>query len=113
MTNPDDIELLDPWWSTKHQSEEFHRSVVKQLKREIPRGHALEKVDVRVIARGNGDDALFQLLDGSGRVATVHLTWQRSRQKPPWPLTDLFESLEEWRVKVMLPDHEEWSGQDE
>ncbi len=39
------------------------------------------------IGRGQGDDALFEILDGTGRAAVVHLTWVRTQKRPPWPIT--------------------------
>jgi hypothetical protein len=58
-----------------------------------------------------GDDALFQLLDGSGRVAFVHLHWG----KAPGRIDDKFRTstriymnFEAFRQQHMLPEHEEW-----
>lgn len=85
----------------------YLRLFCDQLARETSSGHILHGVAVRLIGRGNGDDALFELLDGSGRVAEVHLVWQ-GRQTPPWPTTEIFSNLDEWRIKRMLLEHEEW-----
>jgi hypothetical protein len=43
---------------------------------------------------------LFQFLDGSGRVAEVHLTWAGERERLPWPGTRLFDSFAEWVKSV-------------
>lgn len=90
--------------------ESFLNGFAEQLALEMSPGHELYNVPVRLIARGNGDDALFELRDGSGRVAEVHLVWQ-GRQRPPWPGSAIFSSLEEWRVKRMIPDHSEWNDE--
>jgi hypothetical protein len=66
------MEWLDPWWSTEGHSPEFHETFRKQL-----------ELEAKLIARDNGDDALFQILDGSGRVAVVHLTWAKSQERLP------------------------------
>jgi hypothetical protein len=105
------MEWLDPWWSTENHTDELHESFRKQLEREVPPGHVMYQVSAKLIARGNGDDALFKILDGTGRVADVHLTWARVQERLPWPITTIYASLEEWFQKVMLPEHQE--GADE
>lgn len=101
------IDWLDPWTSTLNADDNYLRTFADQLARETGRGHELHKVPVKLIGRGNGDDALFELLDGTGRVAQVHLVWQ-GRQKPPWPGATIFASLEDWRIKSMIPENLEW-----
>lgn len=101
------MEWLDPWWSPANQGEQFYEAFRKQLEREVPPGHCMYGLPVKLLARGNGDDALFQILDGSGRVADVHLTWSKSQERLPWPCAMIYQSLEEWVEKVMLPEHRE------
>jgi len=102
------MEWLEPWGSVESADASYLRTFAEQLARETSRGHELYGVPVRLIARGNGDDALFEIEDGSGRVAEVHLVWQ-GRQKPPWPISAVFASLDEWKVKRMIPEHKEWN----
>lgn len=101
------MDWLEPWSSTEGSEESYLRTFAEQLARETSPGHELHGLQVRLVGRGNGDDALFELLDGTGRVAEVHLVWQ-GRQKPPWPSSTIFSSLEQWRVMRMLPEHQEW-----
>ena len=68
------MEWLDPWWLTAEQGAHFHDTFLRQLRLEISPRHELFGVSARLIGRGNGDDALFEFLDGSARVAVVHLT---------------------------------------
>ena len=103
----DEFQFLPPWWSTASQSNEFHDTFEKQLRIEIPPGHPLEDKPVRCIARGDGDDVLFEILDGSGCVAYVHLTWQSVRQEDPWPLTKVFSSLAQFADDIMIPENRE------
>jgi len=105
------MEWLEPWWSTAELDEQFHETFRRQLEREVPPGHSMHGLPVRLIARGNGDDVLFQILDGSGRVADVHLTWSKSQEYLPWPGTSIYLSLQEWIEKVMIPEHKEWAGE--
>lgn len=95
------MEWQEPWWSTAEQTEEFHRVFAAELAAEVGPDHPLAGVPVRLIARGEGDDALFRLEDGSGRVALVHLTWANRPERLPWPRTAIFDSLETWARAVM------------
>jgi hypothetical protein len=70
-----------------------------ELRRELKSGHPLYGVPVTAIGYDQ-DDVLFELLDGSGRVAEVHLTWAGEKEKPPWPGTALFDSFAEWVESV-------------
>ncbi|MCW7541470.1 hypothetical protein OOT46_27040 [Aquabacterium sp. A7-Y] len=106
------MEWLEPWSSTEGMEDTYRRAFSDQLAKEISPGHELYGKQVRLIARGNGDDALFELLDGTGRVAEVHLVWQ-GRQTPPWPSSAIFPSLEDWRMARMIPEHREWIDDDD
>lgn len=105
------MEWLEPWNSTAARDARFHESFREQLEREVPAGHVMYRLPARIIARGNGDDALFEILDGSGRVAEVHLTWAQGQERLPWPITTIYSSLQEWAEKSMRPDHEEWKAE--
>ena len=105
------MEWLEPWWSTSEQSAEFHETFQRELRLELSTSHELYGIPVKLIGRhGGSDDALFELLDGSGRVAVVHLTWAKSRERPPWPGAIIYESLEAWAEQRMRPEHEEWAA---
>lgn len=102
------MEWLEPWWSTEDFDESFHETFRKQLELEVSLGHAMYQIPARLIARGNGDDALFQILDGSERVAVVHLTWSKSQEHLPWPITSIYASIEEFIKEVMLLENKDW-----
>lgn len=102
------VRYLEPWASTESQDEAIGKAFRKQLEVEVARGHVLYGLPVQLIARGNGDDALFEILDGSSRVAEVHLTWKNGKESLPWPHTTVYSGVEEWAEKSMLPAHEEW-----
>ena len=99
------FEWLSPWWSTASQDDEFHATFKRELESELCSDHLLYGIDTRLIARGNGDDALFELLDGSGRLAVVHLTWARHPEPLPWPGTEIYNSLESFVIERMMPEH--------
>ncbi len=95
------MEWLEPWSPVAHGEE-----LDDELRREVGPGHPLHGVATRTLARrGDCDDVLFALEDGTGRVAVVHLTWtSRPPERPPWPSTRLFASLEAWARTGMVTD---------
>jgi hypothetical protein len=96
------IEFLEPWKAVNDQSHG-----VAELNREISAGHVLTGVPFESIGfRQDCDDVAFRLLDGSGRIAVVHLTFQIEHD-PKWPFTELFASLEEFVTRIQA-DHDEF-----
>jgi hypothetical protein len=64
---------------------------VREYRREASIDRVLAKVPLRTIGIGKADDVLFELLDGSGRLAAVHLTFSAIREADPqWPDTQLY-----------------------
>ena len=102
------MEWLEPWFSTESLGEAYHSTFLRQLETEVAPEHVMFGLPVCLIGRDQGDDALFEILDGSGRVAVVHLTWSKAREVPPWPGTTLYSNIEEWAQRCMLVEHQEW-----
>lgn len=102
------MEWLEPWCSTEDADDNYRNAFSRQLQLEIAPDHAMFGLTSRLIGRGQGDDALFEILDGTGRVAVVHLTWARTQERPPWPITSFYSSLLEWAELRMQLEHEEW-----
>jgi len=63
------MEWLDPWWSTEAQEKAFYETFRKQLELEVPPGHVLFGLPVKLIGRGDGDDA-----DSANSMLTVFST---------------------------------------
>jgi hypothetical protein len=103
---------LEPWWPIAESGQDLANGFEEELRREVAPGHPLHGILVEAVGRHNGcDDVLFRLLDGTGRVAVVHLTWTQSPpEQPPWPVTEVFDSLEAWAELRMKRDHEEYRG---
>ncbi|MBI4527196.1 MAG: hypothetical protein HY695_25670 [Deltaproteobacteria bacterium] len=82
------------------------------MQREVGPRHPLYGKSVSAIGRRfDRDDYLYKLLDGSGRVAVVHLTWHGETERDPiGPATEIFESFDEWVEKGMETDNAEWSA---
>jgi hypothetical protein len=94
---------LEPWYAAEDPA------LVAELSREVGPGHVLSGIPVKVLARRRDrDDVLFKILDGSGRVASVHLTWQ-VESSPTWPSATVFRNFEEW-VDSMNADHAEYGA---
>jgi hypothetical protein len=105
------IDWLIPW----HPIEDGTPGdgIVSELRREICDRHVLHGVPVRPVGlRQDCDDVLFELLDGSGRLAVVHLTFATHRETDPRRPDTTF--LEGWRQfeREMWNDHAEWTFPD-
>ncbi|QEH35600.1 hypothetical protein OJF2_41530 [Aquisphaera giovannonii] len=72
-------------------------NLTAELARELSPGHPLSAIPVAAVALGpDPDDVLFRLLDGSGRLAVVHLTWRQGIESLPWPFTTLYDDEAAW-----------------
>jgi hypothetical protein len=89
------VQWIEPWQPIETPSEAD--ALRAELNRELPPSHPLSGLPLRAIGRRrDGDDVLFAIEDGSGRVASVHLTWRAAQEVLPWPSTTLFEDLSAW-----------------
>jgi hypothetical protein len=69
-----------------------------ELQLELGAGHPLFGLPVTVMGRHDSqDDVLFSILDFSGRLAEVHLTWSCGPERVPWPYTRIFSDWYEWK----------------
>lgn len=79
------------------------RVLAEELARELSPGHQLFGLALAPVARADGrDDFLFQAPDG--RVAEVHLTFANHPERPPWPGSALYDSLEAWKRAKGMED---------
>ena len=89
-----DVRLLATW---KPTDEETVAKLTAELARDLDPGHPLFGVAVAAVALApDSDDVLFRLLDGSGRLAVVHLTWRKGIEALPWPFTTIYDSDVDW-----------------
>jgi hypothetical protein len=89
---------------------ERRAALESELARELPPNHVSSGRRVTPIAASaEEDDVLFEVA-GVG-LAVVHLTWSgRQESSPVWPRAQLLATFDEWRERVMLPDHHEFSA---
>jgi hypothetical protein len=93
------MKLLYPWIELK--SPEMFEA---QFAKEVLPGHVLYGTPAKAIARMDGcDEFLFALVDGTDRVAVVHLAFAASTS-PEWPFTEMFSNQTEWESKRMQAD---------
>lgn len=69
---------------------------VKELSRELSSGHELFGLKVSALARYI-DNILFSVDGGRKPFAMVHMT-HRAADKPPWPDTFWYDSIQEWSL---------------
>lgn len=100
------FDLMEPWLPPSDPA-----ALTKEFQREVRRDGLLHGIDLNAIAvRCETDDVLFQVLDGTDRVAVVHLTWSgKTDTRPGWPWTRIYESVAAWRTECMIPDHEDYT----
>ncbi len=103
------VNWLIPWRPIVGATPEDGAS--RQLYCELGRRHILYGIKVRPVGhRQDCDDVLFELLDGSGRFAVVHLTYaQHPESDPRWPRSDIYADWSTFERDRMRPDAEEWA----
>jgi hypothetical protein len=70
-------------------------ALLREFRREAPADHVLANVPLRTVGTHPSDNVLFELLDGSGRFAAVHLTFSKNRETDPrWPDTTIYDNWE-------------------
>ena len=111
-------ELPGPWFFvTSEQAQTFER----EARNEIGHGHQLKGKRLRAIAKCERCDNIVFEVSGDA-WAVVHLTWKGSgryssgrdpfgwkrrltREKPPWPSTEVFGSVEDLMVELNEGHH--------
>jgi hypothetical protein len=70
------------------------KELARELKRELPLGHALSGARLFVLAfrADTPDDLLLQIGCSRGRFAVVHLTW-RQEVDPQWPHVTFYKEV--------------------
>jgi len=73
LSSAPSYELPEGWfWPNAEESESFYN----ELQSELPPGHLLDRLQVRVFATRRGiDDVLFRHCDQPDRFTVIHLTW--------------------------------------
>lgn len=72
--------------------ETARRTVKSELKREVKRRHPLFGLTLTPVGTCNGCDDTLVFVEDQRRWALVHLTYAGRSERPPWPITRLFEA---------------------
>jgi hypothetical protein len=103
------MDWTEPWWHIALKRPDLAAAHEREHRAELAADHPLFGIPVAAIAKHDeSDDLLFQLLDETGRVAVVHLTWARRPEHLPWPYFDLYSELDAFAEQRMRPDQEEF-----
>jgi hypothetical protein len=90
-----EVRWLDPWRHVATERADPAAAYEREMQSELGAGHPLFGIPVAAVGKHEGsDDVRFEVLDGSGRVAVVHLTRARHPEPLPWPGTEFFAGLE-------------------
>jgi len=92
-----------PWQAISRAARDAYEL---ELQIELCPEHMLYGCKATAIGRtSNGDDILFLIHNNPTVLAVVHLTFVgRQEPNPLWPTIRFFESIEDWRRLVFLPD---------
>jgi hypothetical protein len=97
------MNYLEPWFAVNDPG------LADELRRELSSGHVLTGLSVTALARRRDrDDVLFEIGDGSGRLAQVHLSYQKESDSR-WPLTTVFSTEAAWESS-MAADHDDFQS---
>ena len=91
------------WESCANKSTDFRKNFTDELEKELYIDHPLYGLEVDIIARHASDDCLFKITH-SNQVCVVHLTWKQATEISPYPLTQIYESLDDWYETDYIPD---------
>ncbi len=99
------IEWREPWCAI---TPVYAPIAEAELQRELSSKHVLFCRPVRAIGhRIDSDTILFWLGDVAPRFAVVHLTFRKEIWSE-YPVTRLFDSLDDWINQCMVPDAEDY-----
>lgn len=100
--------FLDPWQSSK--SIKFFQ----ELQKEMCESHVLFGKNLEIVARREDrDEYLFKYIDEE-KYVQVHLTWRGSVEPDPfWPVTTIYESFEQWKTEIMIPNNSRYGSEAE
>jgi len=99
------MEWRDPWKPVPNG--ETAQKLQSELLNELAPGHPLFGRTVAAIGfRGDSDDVVLKITDGSSRFAIVHLTWRMRPEEPPFPNAVIFADEQDLLTRGMQSDQE-------
>ena len=101
-------EFLDPWWATDGDSGPWEQRFLNQLQTQLGPDHVMYGLPVRIVGSYGASTALlFEILDGTGRLAVISVTWENVEHSLSLPDTTIYPSFEAFKTERMMPEHAE------
>ena len=99
--------FIKPWSSIDEFPPSNKKAIEEEVNKEILKNHPLYGRNLKTIARREDcDDILFQI-ENSQKVAYVHLTWSSKKEFSDFPITVIYENIEEFKTTKMKDDAKE------
>lgn len=104
--NAPNFQYLEPW------IQESSTTFIEELYKDLSKDHILFGEEFEVVARRfDKDEVLFRFKSLPTKYVQVHLTWRKEPEvAPQWPVSQIYNSFEEWVNTVMKINHNEFEG---
>ena len=102
-------DFLGPWWATDGDSGPWEQRFLDKLQSQIGPEHVLYGLPVRIVGSyGGSQELLFEILDGTGRLAVIGVTWEGFEHSFSLPDTTIYPNFEVFKTRRMIPEHDQY-----
>ena len=103
------FDFLDPWWATDGDNGPWEQRFLNKLQTQVGPEHVMYGLPVRIVGSYGGSQALlFEILDGTGRLAVIGVTWESFEHSFSLLDTTIYPNFEAFKTQRMSPDHEQY-----
>ncbi len=88
-----------PWFDINDYPKGHDKTLLDELKKEIPEDHILHGIDFEILARRQDQDDI--LIIAQNDYFIVHLTWTGHQETNPYPRTAQYKTLESLKDKLL------------
>ncbi|SEB48623.1 hypothetical protein SAMN04489761_0992 [Tenacibaculum sp. MAR_2009_124] len=94
------LKFLKPYLDVIEMKEDNIKTLIDELKLELPDNHILFNLKTELIAKKiTNDDIVLQLENGN--IAVVHLTWKTKKENIEYPITRFYhDKLDFWNREM-------------
>lgn len=93
------MECIEPWHLIDIDKQDLFNI---ELSKEVYPSHILYNSKLNAIAKNSSnDDVLYAFVDGTFRVADVHLSWKQKVEVFPYPISIIYCSFAKWKTIVI------------
>ena len=101
-------EFLSPWWATKGDSGPWEQRFLNQLQSQLSPEHIMYGLPVRIVGSfGGSKSLLFEILDGTERLAVISVTKEDVDHSFSLSDTTIYANFEAFKIQRMIPEHAE------